>query len=62
MVTINASYDIKQYDYAMQHKYRSKSIEIFFLKDLFWAIILCYLSYIIYYDYNDYFKEKEIYY
>ena len=29
---------------------------------MFWAIILCYFSYFIYYDYNEFFKEKEVYY
>ena len=48
MVTINACYDTQKNDYTFQHKYRSKSIEIFFYKEMFWAVIVGYFSYIIY--------------
>lgn len=62
MVTINAQYETKKEDYTFQHKYRSKSIQSYFYKEMMWAAVVFWLSFQIWSDYNEFFREKEVYY
>ena len=40
LVTINAQYETKKEDYTFQHKYRSKSIQFYFYKEMMWAGVI----------------------
>mgnify|MGYP006099984361 CR=1 FL=1 len=44
MIIVGAKHDLVKEDYTFQHKYRSKSIEFFFYKEMFWAMVVCGLS------------------
>lgn len=48
-------------DYTFQHKYRSRSINMFFLKDFFFALIVCLITYLIFDDYLNKFRGKDVY-
>lgn len=52
------NYDV---DYTFQHRYRSKSIYIFFLKELFFAIFDSIIMVYIFLDYLIMFRDKDIY-
>jgi hypothetical protein len=55
MITIDFNYKF-DVDYTFQHRYRSKSIHTFFLKDMFFAIVLCIFNLAIYFDYSSKFR------
>ena len=61
-MTINAEYDTEKEDYTFQHKYRSQSIQFYFYKEMMWAVVVFYLANSIWSDYNEFFREKEVYY
>jgi hypothetical protein len=48
-------------DYSFQHRYRTRSIESFFEKELFFALIICLIAVLIYFDYREKFKSNDIY-
>jgi hypothetical protein len=48
-------------DYSFQHRYRTRSIESYFLKELFCGFIICIMTLAIYFDYMKLFKSNDIY-
>ena len=48
-------------DYSFQHRYRTKSIESYFMKEMFCAFIICILSVVIWFDYLNSFKSNDVY-
>jgi hypothetical protein len=60
LVTKDFSYNLNV-DYFFQHRYRTRSIESYFYKELFCASIICLLTIIIYFDYMQKFKSNDIY-
>lgn len=61
MITIDFNYKF-DVDYTFQHRYRSRSIHTYFLKDMFFAVVLCIFNLAIFFDYNSKFRGKDIYY
>jgi hypothetical protein len=45
LITINAQYETKKEDYTFQHKYRMKSIQSYFNKEMLWAAVIFWLSF-----------------
>lgn len=60
LVKKDFSYNM-QVDYSFQHRYRSRSIESYFQKELLCAFIICIMSVIIWFDYMKKFKSNDIY-
>jgi len=48
-------------DYAFQHRYRSRSISTFFQKELFFSCVTCVVGLLIYVDFLDNFRGKDVY-
>jgi hypothetical protein len=60
MVSLGFEHDL-EVDYSFQHCYRSKSISIYFMKDLFFGFIILMVSYIIWQDYLNAFRGRDLY-
>ena len=61
MIAIDAEYKF-DVDYTFQYRYRSKSIDWYFKKELFFGFFIFYNSFGIWNEYNDFFRGKENYY
>lgn len=48
-------------DYSFQHRYRVKSIQTYFLKEVVFGFIICIVSVMIYFDYLKFFRGRDVY-
>jgi len=48
-------------DYGYMRKYRTKSIETFYKKEMISATFICFLSVLIWFEYISVFREKDVY-
>jgi hypothetical protein len=48
-------------NYSIQHKYRVKSISTLYYKEALFAALICFLNYLIYYNYVYQFREEDVY-
>jgi|TARA_B110001450_G_C17429029_1_gene403091 hypothetical protein len=52
------NYDV---NYSIQHKYRVKSISTLYYKEAMFAALICFVNYLIYYNYVYQFREEDVY-
>jgi hypothetical protein len=60
MVTIDFDYNT-DVDYPFQHKYRSKAINFYYMKEMIFGLCICFITLAIYFDYVDRFRGKDDY-
>lgn len=60
MITIDFAYKV-DVDYTFQHRYRSKAINFYFLKEMFFGLLTCLFMLYIYFDYLDRFRGEDVY-
>lgn len=61
MIQIDFLPQLQKVDYIFQHRYRKRSIKTFFMKELFFAIVLCSFSLAIFDDYQTQFRGQDVY-
>jgi len=60
MITIDFEYKL-DVDYSFQHRYRSKAINFYFMKEMLFGLTTCMVILVIYFDYLDRFRGNDIY-
>jgi len=48
-------------NYSVQHKFRVKSISTLYYKEAMFAALICFVNYLIYYNYVYTFREEDVY-
>mmetsp|Transcript_13249 Transcript_13249/g.20706 ORF Transcript_13249/g.20706 Transcript_13249/m.20706 type:complete len:251 (+) Transcript_13249:1675-2427(+) len=60
MITIDFKYNL-DVDYTFQHRYRSKAINFYFLKEILFGFMTCIFTLFVYFEFLDQFRGRDTY-